>query len=163
MTTQGSPTLVAEVGQRPARTDGEGGTVRTETKEEGVVRIGFNNINGFGASTNDSKNVELYGFMKEADFDIFGIAETNIHWHNSRLQPKDITYGWFHRLHISQKYYKEYPTTANHQVGGVMQLAIGDISCKVTSQGGDESGQGRWTWHSLAGKTQRVIRIITAY
>jgi hypothetical protein len=91
------------------------------------------------------------------------MALVNIHWRNNQTQAKDIMYGWFQRTHISQKYYKEYPTTASHQVGGVLQVATGDITSRVSSQGGDKLGQGRWTWHTLSGKAQRTVHIITAY
>jgi exonuclease III/sulfur relay (sulfurtransferase) DsrC/TusE family protein len=163
MITQGSSAIVAVAEQRPERTVCVGGEERMETKDDGVVRIGFNNINGFGSSTNDNKNHELYGFIKEGDFDVFGMAETNVHWSNSKTQPKDLMYGWFKRSHIAYKYYKEYPGTANYQVGGVLQLGIGDITCRIKEHGGDESGQGRWTWQRFSGKEQRTLRIVTAY
>jgi hypothetical protein len=84
-----------------------------------------------GATINDIKNLEIHGFLKEGNFDVFGMTETNIHWHNSKTQVKDIMYGWFSHLHIAQKYYKDYPTTANYQVGGVAQATIGDLTCRV--------------------------------
>jgi hypothetical protein len=160
MTTSGSLALVAEARQGPERTGCVGGVDRMESKEE---RIGFNNINGLGKMTNDIKNVELHGFLVEGRLDVFGMTETNIHWRNNQTQAKDIMYGWFQRTHLSQQYYKEYPTTATFQVGGVLQVVTGDITSRVNSQGGDTSGQGRWAWHTLSGKAKRTIRIITAY
>jgi hypothetical protein len=163
MTTQGSPVVVAAAGQRPVRTVGVGGVERMETKEDRVVRIGFNNINGIGAKANDVKNVEIHGFMRQGNFDIFGMSETNIHWRNNNTQPKDIMYGWFQRMNISQRYYKEYPMSGKHQVGGVLQVAIGDFTTRIKSCGGDEAGLGRWTWQVFTGSAQRNVRIVTAY
>jgi hypothetical protein len=94
---------------------------------------------------------------------VFGMAETNIHWHNSKIHAKDLMYGWFRRSHITYKYYRDFPGSSKHQVGGVLQLAIGDITCRIKESGGDTSGQGRWTWQSFQGKAQQTLRIITAY
>jgi hypothetical protein len=163
MSPQGSLARVAVARQSPERTVCVGGAARMESKEEGVVRIGFNNINGFGLSINDTKNFEIYGFVKDGHFDVFGMAETNVHWHNSKIHAKDLMYGWFRRLQITNKYYKEYPSSSKHQVGGVLQLGIGDITCRIKESGGDASGQGRWTWQKFTGKAQRAVRIITAY
>jgi exonuclease III len=163
MTTQGSLVNVAVARQRPERTVCVGGVGRMEPKEEGVVRIGFNNINGLSLAQNDTKNSEIHGFLKEGEFDVFGMAETNIHWHNSKTHAKDLMYGWFRRSHITYKYYRDFPGSSKHQVGGVLQLAIGDITCRIKESGGDTSGQGRWTWQTFQGKAQRILRIITAY
>jgi exonuclease III len=163
MSPQGSSAIGAVAEQRPERTVEEVGEARMDKKEEGVVRIGFNNINGLSTSVTDNRNSEAYGFIKEGDFDIFGMAETNIHWHNSKTQPKDLMFGWFRRLHITYKYYKEYPCQSNYQVGGVLQLSMGDITCRIKEHGGDNSGQGRWTWQKFIGKANRTVRIITAY
>jgi exonuclease III len=132
-------------------------------KAEKVIRIGFNNINGMGAQSNDGKNLDLFWFLKEHNFDVFGMAEVNIHWKNNNIQAKDIMYGWFRRMHISQNYYKQFPTTSVFQSGGVLQLAMGDITSRISAHGGDTTGQGRWTWQSFDGQGQRNIRVVTAY
>jgi exonuclease III len=163
MTSQGSLASVAAARQSSERTVYAGGEERMEPKEDGVVRIGFNNINGLSTRTNDSKNCEVHGFIKDGEFDVFGMAETNIHWSNGKTQAKDLMYGWFARTHISYSYYKGYPGNTTYQVGGVLQLGIGEISCRIKQSGGDETGQGRWTWHTFAGKAQQTLRIITAY
>jgi exonuclease III len=134
-----------------------------ESKEEGVVRIGFNNINGLSLTNNDIRNLEIHGFLKEGDFDVFGMAETNLHWRNCKKQAKDLMYGWFRRSHITYRYFKDYPCNNSYQVGGVLQIGIGDITCRIKECGGDETGQGRWTWHTLVGRSHRTLRIITAY
>jgi hypothetical protein len=87
-------------------------------KAEYVVRIGFNNINGLGVQVTDGKTQDIFGFLKQNKFDIFRMAEINIHWKNNTAQAQDIMYGWFHRLHVSQSYYKNFPTPAVFQAGG---------------------------------------------
>jgi exonuclease III len=184
MNTQGSPTENAAVGRSPEGTRVREGVrgeenvvvpregVRREDsavvaqeagrKKEGIIRIGFNNINGIRKGRNDSRNRELQSFIAANQFDVIGMAETNIHWKNSKASPKDIMYGWFQRLHISFSYFQQYPCEAQFQVGGVLQMASGDITTKISHHGGDEKGLGRWTWHTFNGK-QRKLRVITAY
>jgi hypothetical protein len=119
MTSQGSLASVAVARHSPERTVCVGGEERMETKEAGVVRIGFNNINGLGTTTNDIRNLEVHGFLKEGDFDVFGMTETNLHWRNCNVQAKDLMYGWFRRSHIVYRYFKDYQCNSNYQVGGV--------------------------------------------
>jgi hypothetical protein len=115
-----------------------------------------------GANANDARNRELHNVINNGDFDVFGITETNIHWQNNQQHVRDCTYGWFRKMNITYQYYKDYPCTAKFQVGGVLQLAIGDTASRVTAHGGDETGQGRWTWQLFTGRG-RQIRIVTAY
>jgi hypothetical protein len=152
MSSQGSSVIVAVAEQRPERTVCVGGQERMETKEEGVVRIGFNNINGLGTQPNDIKNRQIYSFLLQHEFDIFGMVETNVHWRQSKISPKDITQEWFHRQHLSYAYYKDYPVQSKFQVGGVLQMAIGKTSSHIIDRGNDDTGQGRWSWQNLVGK-----------
>jgi hypothetical protein len=94
-----------------------GGNIIGE-KEDDVIRIGFNNINGLGTQNNDGKNVDIFGFLKDNNFDVFGMAEVNIHWKNHNTQAKDIMYGWFQKMDISQSYYKKFSSTTAFQSGG---------------------------------------------
>ena len=47
-------------------------------KEEGHIRIAFQNINGIKGKINASH--EVLTTIEEKDIDILGIAETNINW-----------------------------------------------------------------------------------
>jgi hypothetical protein len=42
-----------------------------------------------------------------------------------------------------------------------MQFIIGDTSSRVVAKGGDELG--RWTWQTLKGKNNKVVRMVSAY
>jgi hypothetical protein len=132
-------------------------------KKDGSVRIGFNNINGMGTRKTDARNSELHGFISSGDYDIFGMTETNVNWKKNGEHIRDITYGWFRRMGLCYEYYREYPCSSNFQVGGVAQMAIGEITGRIIKYGGDETGQGRWTWQTFKGKKDRIVRIITAY
>jgi hypothetical protein len=162
MTPFGGPGGVAEPGRTPERTFAEE-RWGLQNKAEGIIRFGFNNINGMGTRQSDLRNKELYGFIKSGEFDIFGMTETNVAWKNNPEHIKDIMHGWFRRMSVCYEYYRAYPGTATFQVGGVAQIAVGDITSRMLKHGGDSTGQGRWTWHQLKGKKERIVRVITAY
>jgi hypothetical protein len=44
------------------------------------LRLGFQNIGGFPESSSHPKNDLLRSFVLKNEFDIFGLAETNVNW-----------------------------------------------------------------------------------
>jgi hypothetical protein len=49
-------------------------------KAANTLRIGFQNIGGFSTKNNSLKDDIINSGLKLWEFDIFGIAETNINW-----------------------------------------------------------------------------------
>ena len=45
-----------------------------------VMRIAFQNINGFGTSKKECKAERIREFMEEHEVDVFGMAEMNVNW-----------------------------------------------------------------------------------
>jgi hypothetical protein len=163
MTDTGSSGIVAVPEQRQTKgtwLDQENGM---EKKKSNILRIGFNNINGFSNNNNNDYNNNLRSFISQYEFDLFGMSEININWNRSPIQVKDCTRGWFSRLQISYGHFSEFPGTSAFQVGGVMQFAINDLTARIQTTGNDRSGLGRWTWQTLRGKQGRVVRVVTAY
>jgi hypothetical protein len=161
MTENGSSGIVAvpEQGQNQGTITRWGDNLNK--KQKSTVRIGFNNINGFKAEINNSNNRDLHSFISHYGFDVFGMSEINLHWKNCQHHVSECTKGWFRRLNYTNAYYKTYPSQSTFQVGGVMQFIIGDTSTRVFAKGGDDIG--RWTWQSLRGKNNKVVRFISAY
>ena len=62
------------------------------SQEEGInqlpqspcLKIGFLNLNGLYTSTED-RMLEVSQHMQDQQIDIFGLAETNIHWNNKAI------------------------------------------------------------------------------
>jgi endonuclease/exonuclease/phosphatase family metal-dependent hydrolase len=130
-------------------------------KQSSTIRIGFNNINGFKSEINNVNNHDIRSFISKYEFDIFGMSEVNLHWKNCCHHWTECTRGWFHRLHTSVAYFKAFPTRASFQVGGVMQFIMGSTTSRVSKAGKDVLG--RWAWHTLRGKNNRQLRVISAY
>ena len=47
--------------------------------------------------------------------------------------------------------------------GGVAIKATDQVAHRVSATGHDESGLGRWTWMSIQGKGNHLLRIVTGY
>jgi hypothetical protein len=161
----GSPSSTVIDGQGLNTTDGDRGTCNVifPKKEEEVFRIGFNNINGFPAKRGSMKQKEMIHFLSSDQFDLFGMAEVNTHWRNANIHIKDITYGWFNKINIQSSYFQSYKTSSSFQVGGVTQWALDELVARVTRQGEDQSGAGRWAWQEIAGAKGVTTRIYSAY
>ena len=69
----------------------------------GIVRIGFQNIGGFPVNKNKHKeDIMRQGLMKW-DFDVFGVAETNLDWRLCKEEEKLPlrTKEWWDHQHVS--------------------------------------------------------------
>jgi hypothetical protein len=163
MTPEGSSGIVAvpERGHTEGTITSWGDKINKKTNN--IFRIGFNNINGFKAELEHPYNREIQSFISTHQFDLFGISKINLNWKQCSHHVADCTRGWFKRLHINNNYFSSFPTSSKFQVGGVMQFVIDDATCRLANHGADPKGLGRWVWHSMRGKNQRIVRIISAY
>ena len=59
----------------------------SQNKEEGTLRLVFQNVELLPKGRHGNKNHQLYEFCSEQKVDIFGMVETNWHWH--RINPQD--------------------------------------------------------------------------
>jgi hypothetical protein len=53
-----------------------------DVKLDNTLRIGFQNLGGFPEFPSHPKNHEFRSFIAQYEFDIFGVAETNVKWCN---------------------------------------------------------------------------------
>jgi hypothetical protein len=72
-------------------------------KSSNILRIGFQHIGGFSTSSKTLKDDTIRGGITTWEFDIMGLAETNVDW---RLVKEDDklhywTKEWWEALHIS--------------------------------------------------------------
>ena len=62
-------------------------------KSDSAFRIGFRNINSLPVQATDIKNDLVIQDIREYNFDVFGLAETNLAWQN--LPQRDRVYDRF--------------------------------------------------------------------
>lgn len=128
-------------------------------------RIAFQNINGFGYSTDNFKGEALREFINSNEVDIMLMAEINTNWRlvGKRNTIWDITRGWFENQSVSCSYNKHDRRCSLHQPGGTATIHIGETALRVIKTGEDQKKLGRWNWSLLRGKNNVKLRMISCY
>ena len=130
-------------------------------KADKTIRLYFENVNGFvlpiGHINRQNKNKFKQKFlsllMSRLEVDIFGGAETRLHWD---LTPKSMPLRTQLSLHDGCKISTAHNVNERFsqcQQGGTFITAMEEVSTYVTEVGIDNEGLGRWTWMKLAGAT----------
>ena len=139
-----------------------------KTKHHRHFRIGMQNFGGFLIDPDEVGEESLWNLIKNYDFDIFGIPETNLNW--SKLHGKQIFYNRYkerfekgtirtvkaHNIHGAYIQSRGLP-------GGVAQIATQQGAMRISQSGRDPLLLGRWCWQRLLGRNGTVVRIITVY
>ena len=116
-------------------------------KEEGHIRIAFQNINGIKGRINAAH--EVFTTVEEKDMDILGIAETNINWTDAKRLEMNVAmrmrFGQEQMVASSSKASKE-----GYLPGGTAMIMQGRVTVRIIKKGMDEMG--RFTWMILKGK-----------
>jgi hypothetical protein len=68
--------------QTHAECDDDSWGFTPDLKLDNILRIGFQNLGGFPEFPSHPKNYLFRSFLATHEFDIFGLAETNVKWCN---------------------------------------------------------------------------------
>jgi hypothetical protein len=142
-----------------------GDNISIKSQNSKILRIGFQNIGGIPVQIPDIKEDNLRLGITNWDFDIFGIAETNIDW---RTMPEDTklwgrTREWWEHLHISYANNTTFPPISEKQFGGTAIFSLNDTAHRVFGKGYDDTLLGRWSWTTFKGKNNHLLTVIAAY
>ena len=136
-----------------------------KVKDDSHLLLGFVNVNGLKQEKWKEKNKAIIKFLKSYQFDIFGMAETNLHW--ASLDP---TEGWEERMegvwesmNHNLAYNQQDSINQVWQPGGCLQVSCDRAAHRCIGNGKDPSGLGRWCWTRYRGRHDVTLRIITAY
>jgi hypothetical protein len=134
-------------------------------KEENILRIGFQNIGGFPIDRGKHKEGIIRKGITRWEFDVFGLAETNVDWRIVREEDKLYfrTKEWWESLHLSWTHNSTQKPITTRQFGGTAIFSMGPAAHRVVDKGADPSNLGRWTWTRYRGKNNYTLRIISAY
>jgi hypothetical protein len=143
-------------------------------KLEDTMCIGFQNIGGIPAFSSHPKNDILCSFILKHNFDIFGIAETNLRWSAlpAESQFYERTRNVWDKTHSSIAYNCTNPSktrqvikgqSAFQQYGGVALLSTTQAPHRVLLSGRDITGLSRWTWTQYQGKASVSLKVVSAY
>ena len=132
--------------------------------EPNKFRVGFANIGTYPLQ-HANREYNLRDFIKHHQFDVFGLAELNVHWKNVSAHQRlhERTRGWFESLHLNTAYWQGFHTNGVSQYGGTSLWSINQGAHRVESSGKDFRGLGRWVWTRYRGKAGVNIRIIIGY
>jgi hypothetical protein len=117
-------------------------------KQMNTLRLGFQNIGGLPLIGNKHKDDIMRCGISLWDFDIFGIAETNVDWRlvkeEDRLYLR--TKEWWESVHISHSFNCSGTPVTAQQYGGTALFSISNASHRVIEKGADPFNLGRWSW-----------------
>ena len=136
-----------------------------QEKLDYILRFGFNNICGFGHFKDTVKSRKIISMIHDLNFDIFGLAETNIYWDmipiEHRIQERTFGY-WSNTATIAAC-----NTTGEwnnwEQPGGTAVISTEQAAYRCCGRGKDPSGLGRWCWMRYRGKKGTHVRFFSAY
>ena len=98
------------------------------------------------------------------DVDIFGLSETGLDWkqHEPRIKCRQIMDDfWQHARLVTST--SNVPCDSFTQFGGTCTGVTGKWSGRISEQGMDSHGLGRWSFVKIHGKNGRAVLIATIY
>lgn len=84
-------------------------------------------------------------------------------WSRRRTNYIFRTKEWWESLHLSWTHNLTMKPVTVTQYGRTALFSIGSAAHRVVEKGSDPSKLGRWTWTRYRGKSNQMLRIITAY
>ena len=133
-------------------------------KKEGIVRIGYQNVNRIPVDGRSGKSRKVVDTIRTGDFDVFGMTEVGLKW--SKVDHRD---QWHHRVEgkLDQRAIFGYNKHENQwseqqQWGGTGLVTTDSMQYSMAGSGVDPSGLGRWCW-SRYSRGQQVTRVICVY
>jgi hypothetical protein len=142
-----------------------GDTLLNRTNDDGITRLGFQNINGIKIPKEGAVSDDFLA-MEDCGADIQGFVECNCPCtqQNKHLFQLSLQEQYNNNIHMAFSASPVVSTSgekSNYQPGGVMQIVRGTAFGRITSNGTDKLG--RYSWHCLAGSRDEGIVVITAY
>jgi len=139
--------------------------MKHSTKASNVTRSWFTNPCGIGVDPLHPKSEISFSFLhKKSKCDIFGLAETNVHWF--------LLYNHASLYARVKKHWKNFKLSTSHnshekigktQRGGTCTVSVRQTAFREYERGQDETGLGRWSWMEFRGKDNHKTRVYTAY
>ena len=135
-------------------------------KPDSILRIMLHNINRLPINGKSDKSRKLVSMIAHKQIDIALLTEIGLGW--KLLNNTD---QWYERVRESFQstrteiaYNETEPEMTNRiQFGGVLAMAVDDVSHRILSQGKDPTGLGRWAWIRMEGKQVHFIRAASVY
>ena len=114
-------------------------------KSKDVIRVCFQNINGFGISRTSNKSEMIRKMMEEKELDIMVMAEVNVNWDRVGVTNSmhKTCRQWFERRNPTTAHNQHDKRGNKHQPGGTEIITKGDISLRINNCEQDKKILGR--------------------
>ncbi|KAI2499411.1 hypothetical protein MHU86_15056 [Fragilaria crotonensis] len=139
-------------------------------KSDTDIRIFFQNVKGLTYSASGEDYDYYVTSTRSLDADIVGMAETNTAWTHPHLQSLFQSRARQHMNSVKVSFSSPtqtidpIPEKETFQSGGTVTFSAGTLVPMVHGNDiKDPSGLGRWSGHTLRGKDNKHLSIITAY
>ena len=136
------------------------------TKNKQTIRIMFQNVNGFGYTTDSVISQSIRSLMVRKRVDIMALAEMNINWGKvSRTNTlPHVCRNWFETSKATVSYNQHEKRKKNkHQPGGTAIVSIDDMALRHHKHEYDKKKMGRWASQAFSGKNGLVTRVVSVY
>ena len=99
------------------------------------------------------------------EFDIVALSEVNKDWRKINYDNSiwGATQSWHEHRRIQVSYNTTAPASKQFQPGGTAMMITGELTFRISSQGGDHRRLGRWSSVTLTGKNEVNTTILTCY
>ena len=116
----------------------------SQRKHSNVIRVMFQNVDGFGYSAQDKKSQMIKEFILDHDIDAFLMAEVNVNWErmSRRNTLSQIARRWFENVKVSNSYNTHRRSIGKWLPGGTATIVQGPLSFRVKNQDIDERFMG---------------------
>ena len=137
----------------------------SKQKDRNVIRIMFQNLDGFGYSAIDKKSEMVKEFIIDYDIDAMLMAELNVNW--ERMSRKNtlsqIARRWFENVKVSNSYNTHRKSIGKWLPGGTATLIQGPLSFRTNKPDIDSRYMGRWASQTITGKHGLTTRVVSVY
>ena len=111
------------------------------------------------------KMEKLKKLILSQDFDIIALSEINKDWRKINYDNSiwGATQSWHEHRRIQVSYNNTSPALKEYQPGGTAMMIMGELTFRISFQGGDHRRLGRWSTFTLTGKNEVNTTILTCY
>jgi hypothetical protein len=129
-----------------------------------LFRIYFQHMNGFSRVNGTLPSwVSIMDFLSGLHVSLFAFTEPNLQWDGTLVRfAKEQQQRFFRNGQLlTSESNLHFPTS--YKPGGMCIGINGKLATRVTDQGTDPSGQGRWSYMTLSRRSSIYVMFISAY
>eukprot|EP00978_Attheya_sp_CCMP212_P000995 scaffold2061_cov62-Attheya_sp.AAC.4 len=144
------------------------------TKDDQHDRWYLQNVNGISSEFDWMEWKQQMVTLKESKVDRFSFTKMNLTWNPEQVKTsRNLGNEWFKQFRLQTSSSNDPTSRKYYQPGGTCSGVTNKLTGRITNQGSDPSGLGRWMYFKLGGKAigkdksnkpiHREVYVIIAY